>query len=105
MIAKPDNTRVQVIVRMDPDAKERITQAAHRAGQSVSTYMTRAALALAAQPASTTGLPQAAEDATAALMALGLPQRDAEAKVKHALTQNPQGTADELVALAFRREP
>ncbi len=103
MIAKPDNPRVQVLIRMRPEDKHRIREAARAESLSVSAYMTRAALAMIQAP-STPALPSNASDAIAALVALGHSQIEAQRMVRAALSHNPAGTPEELIEAAYRRE-
>ena len=95
-----------VIVRMTEAQREMIQEAADADLSSVNRFMLVAALRASRHPTPATGLtpPGEAEDALAALVAMGLHKSDAAGKVNRVLTKRPKATADEIVAGAFKTE-
>lgn len=92
-----------VCVRMSGQDKVRIEGAAKRDRMSMSAFLLRAGLAVAgngrARPVD--ALPDEAQVAIAALVGAEFTQSEATNRVRQALAENPNATADQLVAAAF----
>lgn len=95
--------KTTVCVRMSSQDKAKVETAAKRERVSMSAFLLRAGLAVAsngrARPVDV--LPDEAQVAIAALVGAEFTQSEATSRVRQALAENPNATADELVAAAF----
>lgn len=100
--------RVLFPVRLSAGEKAAIQLAARTRRMSANSFIVDAAMRACGQckPAPTAvGRSPEAEDALAALVALGLKPREAEAKVVAALEENPTARVETIIARAFGSKP
>lgn len=98
--------RVQVCLRMSPEDRRLIGQAAQACRQSLNSFILGAAIDRARRRAQVEALAESdnAEmtDALTVLTTAGMTRQEAERRVGAILAEHPQASADEVVASAFR---